>query len=109
MALGVSVQSPQEALTALACSDVRHIQMPFNLLDWRWREAGAIAAPAAVINAIVDALRDYEPPQPLAEPSEPEPKPFAAADSVKPGLKRYSDAVQRLLDEAASHVRQRAA
>ena len=43
-ALGVSVQSPQEALVALACSDVRHIQMPFNLLDWRWREAGVIAA-----------------------------------------------------------------
>ena len=43
-ALGVSVQSPQEALSALACREVRHIQMPFNLLDWRWREAGVIAA-----------------------------------------------------------------
>jgi spore coat polysaccharide biosynthesis protein SpsF len=42
-ALGVSVQSPQEAHDALACREVRHIQMPFNLLDWRWREAGAIA------------------------------------------------------------------
>ncbi|MDE2133351.1 MAG: aldo/keto reductase [Alphaproteobacteria bacterium] len=42
-ALGVSVQSPQEALDALACSGVRHIQMPFNLLDWRWREAGVVA------------------------------------------------------------------
>ena len=42
-ALGVSVGSPQEALDALACRDVRHIQMPFNLLDWRWREAGAVA------------------------------------------------------------------
>jgi spore coat polysaccharide biosynthesis protein SpsF len=41
--LGVSVQSPQEAQDALACRDVRHIQMPFNLLDWRWREAGVIA------------------------------------------------------------------
>ena len=39
-ALGVSVQSPQEALAALADPDVRHIQMPFNILDWRWREAG---------------------------------------------------------------------
>ena len=44
LSLGVSVQSPQEALDALACSDVRHVQMPFNLLDWRWREAGVIAA-----------------------------------------------------------------
>jgi aryl-alcohol dehydrogenase-like predicted oxidoreductase len=42
--LGVSVQSPQEALAALANPDVRHIQMPFNLLDWRWREAGVVAA-----------------------------------------------------------------
>jgi spore coat polysaccharide biosynthesis protein SpsF len=42
-ALGVSVGSPQEALDALACRDVRHIQMPFNLLDWRWRESGAVA------------------------------------------------------------------
>jgi aryl-alcohol dehydrogenase-like predicted oxidoreductase len=43
-ALGVSVQSPQEALDALTRREVRHIQMPFNLLDWRWREAGVIAA-----------------------------------------------------------------
>jgi spore coat polysaccharide biosynthesis protein SpsF len=43
-ALGVSVGSPREALDAVACREVRHIQMPFNLLDWRWREAGVIAA-----------------------------------------------------------------
>lgn len=42
LALGVSVQSPAEALMALECSDVQHIQLPFNLLDWRWREAGVI-------------------------------------------------------------------
>lgn len=42
--LGVSVQSPREALAALANSAIRHIQMPFNLLDWRWREAGVPAA-----------------------------------------------------------------
>jgi aryl-alcohol dehydrogenase-like predicted oxidoreductase len=41
-ALGVSVQSPSDALEALGDAEVRHIQMPFNLLDWRWREtAGA--------------------------------------------------------------------
>lgn len=38
--LGVSVQSPAEALEALESSAVRHIQMPFNVLDWRWRAAG---------------------------------------------------------------------
>lgn len=42
LALGVSVQSPAEALAALAHSDVRHIQLPFNLFDWRWSEAGVI-------------------------------------------------------------------
>jgi spore coat polysaccharide biosynthesis protein SpsF len=45
--LGVSLQSPSEALMALASRDVDHIQLPFNILDWRWREAGVIAAIAA--------------------------------------------------------------
>lgn len=44
LGLGVSVQSPDEALAALTSTDVQHIQMPFNLLDWRWREAGVIDA-----------------------------------------------------------------
>lgn len=43
LALGVSVQSPAEALAALDCPDVRHLQLPFNLLDGRWRKAGVIA------------------------------------------------------------------
>jgi len=38
--LGVSVQSPKEALTAVENPDVQIIQLPFNLLDWRWRQAG---------------------------------------------------------------------
>ncbi len=42
LALGVSVQSPEEALTALSCADVRHLQLPFNLLDWRWAETGIV-------------------------------------------------------------------
>jgi aryl-alcohol dehydrogenase-like predicted oxidoreductase len=42
--LGVSVQSPAEAHQALAEICVTHIQLPFNVLDWRWREAGVIAA-----------------------------------------------------------------
>jgi aryl-alcohol dehydrogenase-like predicted oxidoreductase len=54
-ALGVSVQSPQEALAALADSNVSHIQMPFNLIDWRWREAGVIAALAARADITVHA------------------------------------------------------
>jgi aryl-alcohol dehydrogenase-like predicted oxidoreductase len=40
--LGVSVQSPEEAHAALREPFVEHIQLPFNLLDWRWREAGVV-------------------------------------------------------------------
>ena len=36
--LGASVQSPVEALVALDHANVRHIQLPFNVLDWRWTE-----------------------------------------------------------------------
>jgi aryl-alcohol dehydrogenase-like predicted oxidoreductase len=42
--LGVSVQAPAEAREALSDPAVRHIQLPFNLFDWRWRGAGVIAA-----------------------------------------------------------------
>jgi spore coat polysaccharide biosynthesis protein SpsF len=42
-ALGVSVQSPEEARAALAEAHVAHIQLPFNLLDWRWRASGIVA------------------------------------------------------------------
>lgn len=42
LSLGVSVQSPQEALAALDRPDVQHLQLPFNLLDWRWRAHGVI-------------------------------------------------------------------
>lgn len=54
-ALGVSVQSPAEVHAALAQSGVCHIQLPFNLLDWRWHEAGAIAALAARPDVTVHA------------------------------------------------------
>lgn len=36
MALGVSVQNPEELALALESTDVEFIQMPFNVLDWRW-------------------------------------------------------------------------
>lgn len=42
LALGVSVQNTDEAIAALDCPDVRHMQLPFNLLDWRWEKAGVI-------------------------------------------------------------------
>ena len=40
--LGVSVQSPLEAHVALDVQAVAHIQLPFNILDWRWQDAGII-------------------------------------------------------------------
>ena len=36
------MQTPAEALGALSCADISHIQLPFNILDWRWRSAGVI-------------------------------------------------------------------
>lgn len=34
--LGASVQSPEELSKVLNNSEIRYIQLPFNLLDWRW-------------------------------------------------------------------------
>ena len=42
--LGVSVYTPEEALTALDDPDMRYLQLPFNAIDWRWRASGAIEA-----------------------------------------------------------------
>ncbi|MDR3526888.1 MAG: aldo/keto reductase [Rhizomicrobium sp.] len=42
--LGISAQSAVEAEAALADPDVQHIQMPFNLLDWRWGRVLALCA-----------------------------------------------------------------
>jgi aryl-alcohol dehydrogenase-like predicted oxidoreductase len=55
LSLGVSVQSPREVIVALASGDVQHVQLPFNLLDWRWRGAGVIERlaerPAVTVHA----------------------------------------------------------
>lgn len=52
--LGASVSHPWEALEALADPDVKHVQIPYNLLDWRWTEEGvdraAEARPEVVIH-----------------------------------------------------------
>lgn len=36
--IGVSIQSPDEALSVLECSDVEFLQLPFNILDGRWEQ-----------------------------------------------------------------------
>jgi spore coat polysaccharide biosynthesis protein SpsF len=43
--LGVSVQSPAELRRAIVVAEIEHVQLPYNLLDWRWDEcAGMLAA-----------------------------------------------------------------
>jgi len=51
--LGVSVQSPREALEALEDPDVGHLQLPFNVLDNRWAETGVIDAMSERTDVIV--------------------------------------------------------
>jgi spore coat polysaccharide biosynthesis protein SpsF len=45
--LGVSVATPAQAVAALACPGVQHVQLPCNLLDWRWQDPAFVAARAA--------------------------------------------------------------
>lgn len=40
--LGVSVQNPVELAKSLDFPEVRYIQLPFNLLDWRWDDSIAV-------------------------------------------------------------------
>jgi spore coat polysaccharide biosynthesis protein SpsF len=37
--LGVSVYEPKEAIQALEDSEIKHLQVPFNVLDHRWRSS----------------------------------------------------------------------
>ena len=39
-ALGASVYSPEEAVEAVKDPEIKHLQIPFNLLDRRWHDAG---------------------------------------------------------------------
>jgi spore coat polysaccharide biosynthesis protein SpsF len=54
-ALGASVQNTDEALAALLDPDVRHLQLPVNMLDWRWRLPGFLQARAARSDVAVHA------------------------------------------------------
>jgi len=54
-ALGASVQDVAEAMSALADPDVRHLQLPVNLLDWRWRAEAFPRARAARRDLVVHA------------------------------------------------------
>lgn len=54
-ALGASVGTPAEAEEALAEPGVKLLQLPFNLLDWRWRRAGIPARLQARPDVVVHA------------------------------------------------------
>lgn len=70
--LGVSVYTPEEAIKALGDSDINHIQLPFNILDRRWKDAGiedavsqrtdvVIHARSALLQGILSAESAYWP------------------------------------------------
>lgn len=45
--IGISVQTPAEAIAALDDADVNHLQLPFSILDSRWHAAGVVDRLAA--------------------------------------------------------------
>jgi spore coat polysaccharide biosynthesis protein SpsF len=45
--LGASLDEPGDAVAALSNGDIRHLQIPFNLLDHRWQDTKFRAAAAA--------------------------------------------------------------
>ncbi len=54
-ALGVSVETPEEALEALGDPTVSHIQLPLNVLDRRWHAAGVPEAASRRPDVVVHA------------------------------------------------------
>ncbi len=54
-ALGASVYEPSEALEALDDPAIEHLQIPMNVLDWRWEAAGVNRAAAGRPEVIVHA------------------------------------------------------
>jgi aryl-alcohol dehydrogenase-like predicted oxidoreductase/spore coat polysaccharide biosynthesis protein SpsF (cytidylyltransferase family) len=38
--LGASIYEPSEAVAALSDPDIQHLQIPLNVIDWRWKAEG---------------------------------------------------------------------
>jgi aryl-alcohol dehydrogenase-like predicted oxidoreductase/spore coat polysaccharide biosynthesis protein SpsF (cytidylyltransferase family) len=53
--LGASVYEPDQALEALRDKQIKHLQIPINVLDWRWAAAGVDQAIADRPDVIVHA------------------------------------------------------
>jgi aryl-alcohol dehydrogenase-like predicted oxidoreductase/spore coat polysaccharide biosynthesis protein SpsF (cytidylyltransferase family) len=57
--LGASLSDPDEALEALQDPDVRHLQIPVNVLDWRWKASGIDRAVAARNDVVLHARSPF--------------------------------------------------
>jgi len=57
--LGASVYTPAEVRLALRDEAIKHIQIPFNILDWRWRAAGVDRLLSERSDVIVHARSSY--------------------------------------------------
>src|SRR5271165_739913 len=53
--LGASVYEPREALELLQDPAIRHLQIPMNVLDWRWKVSGVDQALAERPDVVVHA------------------------------------------------------
>jgi spore coat polysaccharide biosynthesis protein SpsF (cytidylyltransferase family)/aryl-alcohol dehydrogenase-like predicted oxidoreductase len=51
--LGASVYEPEQAIQALEDEDVKYLQIPFNVLDWRWRSSRFQQKRAARLEVVV--------------------------------------------------------
>jgi spore coat polysaccharide biosynthesis protein SpsF len=67
--LGVALDTPEEALAALGEHDVRHIQLPFDAIDRRWRSSALIEALGARPEVTVHARSALPQGIDLAEPN----------------------------------------
>jgi spore coat polysaccharide biosynthesis protein SpsF len=54
-ALGASVYEPREALELLQHPAIEHLQIPMNVLDWRWKASGVDRVLAARPDVVVHA------------------------------------------------------
>lgn len=58
-AIGLSAQSPDEAILALKHASIEHLQVPFNLLDHRWRDTTFLACARNRGKCIIHARSVY--------------------------------------------------
>jgi spore coat polysaccharide biosynthesis protein SpsF (cytidylyltransferase family)/aryl-alcohol dehydrogenase-like predicted oxidoreductase len=69
--LGASVYYPHEAIAALGDPEIQHLQIPMNVLDWRWKQVGkalgqrpdvVVHARSALLQGILAHQADRWPP-----------------------------------------------